>query len=475
MKKRLLALLLCGLMVASSFIMAGCADDSGSISTGIDPTLLTEITIYGIREPETTDEAIEKVEEALTEIAARKYKISINLLLFPEEEYASIIYNKTQSAMAKYNTDVQAAIVDEASDDLKILKNVVYDDDVRVATDLPSEVANANLDLFLVYTPEPGSPTLDPESEYYNKSLENGGMFETLYAQNALAGLDSYIKTGNYSALKSTAYTEALEYLQRETYKSLLDESAEKTYIYDYYGIPNNYAYGSYQFILFDNEYVDPLFSAEDKSLLAKPKQGDADPAELRALKQELTALQTSGKLAADVAIEKTFADYEEYNEYVRNGGKFCIGLINGDRSILDLCAASGKYDVYIRSVNKVKTVDLCESMFCVSPSTITYNGRNKDDSRLKAALNVLLLINTDETFRNILQYGVKDTHYNLGKDGIAHITGMPNDKYVMNPKYCGNMFLIYPSDDMDAATQLLASDNWLLGKLQANDVIGAK
>ncbi len=469
MKKRVISLLLCILMLASTCLLGACSDKT----LQPPPQVLDypPITIYGIKQPGTTDAAIEKVELALSEISIRKHGVRIDLLLFEEEEYASIVFAKAQSAMSTYNTQVNEVAASPEDDSLKLLHDVVYPESVKVATDIPSDVVNANMDIFLVYTPDADSPVLNPENPNYDSTLRNAGMFETLYEQKALLGLDSYLKSGNYSALKTNAYPQAIKYVQRESYKSQLNTAADRPITNDTYAIPNNYVYGGYQFIMFDDRYVDKVYTPDDKQSLATLNNGK-DSNALIALELELNALKEKGEIAADVEVRKEFSSYDEFNEYVRLGGKFCFGTIDGDLSVKTLCEQSGLYDVYKRSTDTIKAWDLCQSMFCISPSTMQKEGKVMSDKRLKQALDVLILLNTDDEFRNIFQYGVKDTHYNLGKDGVAHITGMPGDKYIMNPKYCGNMFIIYPSDNMDTATQLLASNKWYLGKLQANEVV---
>ncbi len=463
-------------MLLSCFTLGAC---SSLGSATVEPTTdeYPVVSIFGIKEKGTTDTAIENVEAALSEISIRKYGVKVNLVLLEEEEYAPVLFSKVATEMGKYNTLVRDKIAtDETDKRVLALKDVDYTGYKNFKTtegiNIPSEVTNSNLDIFLVYTPKADSPVLDPDSESYNPVLRNGGMFNILYEQRALFGLTNSL-TNDFAQLKSSAYPEALKAVTRETYESLIDTNPNKNAKEDVYGIPNNIVYGGYEFIMFDNEYVSKVWSENrDKADLYALKDGKDSDA-LTALVKELNACKANGEIAEDVEVKKVFSSYQEFNDYVSNGGKFCVGLITGDISVKDLCAQSGRYEIYTRTVTAVSGVDLYESMFCISPSTRDSGGRNNfSDVRLNYALQVLTLLNTDKDFRNIFQYGVRDTHYSLGRDGVVHITGTAKERYIMDPLYCGNNFIIYPSDRMDEVTLELAKNNWTLGKKQVKEVL---
>ena len=108
MKKRLLSLVLCVAMLFSACVLSACSEERGlTNSTG---TIVTDsnnapmtIYIYGIKEEGTTEAGIRLVEEELNKISIKKYNTTVDLLLFEEKEYASIVFAKTQEAMSTYN------------------------------------------------------------------------------------------------------------------------------------------------------------------------------------------------------------------------------------------------------------------------------------------------------------------------------------------------------------------------------------
>lgn len=462
MKKRLLSLILCAIMLFSACVISSCGDERGLTTSGgtITPDANKDapmtIYIYGIKEAGTTEAGIRLVEEELNKISIKKYNTTVDLLLFDEREYASIIFAKTQEAMSTYN---QKKKEDEtvSNEDKSLLVDVRFPETVKIADMIPSDVVNATLDIFLAYTPEADSLTCDPNSQYYNPELSTRGMFDILYEQRALAPLGNLIKSGTYSSLKSKAYIEALKGVEKPTYKTM--NALAK--VMDTYAIPNNYIYGEYQFVLFNSHYVNQVTKQQDKSQLL------TDGA-LAALAGEIQKKLDAGELkdpngkVADINVTATYSSYEEFEKAI-NTKDVAICYINGDRATKELCEQMGKYEVYQRSIGSVTTKELCESMYCVSQST-------KD---VKRCLDILLLINENEFFRNTLLYGVKGTHYTQERTGEVTLANPLNKGYKMDIKYTGNMFICYPCNSMSETMRLMAKDEWQYAKLQVKEVLG--
>lgn len=100
------------------------------------------------------------------------------------------------------------------------------------------------------------------------------------------------------------------------------------------------------------------------------------------------------------------------------------------------------EYEILTVEVPRVDEEDLYSDMFAISKT-----------GNLGKAYSVLELINSDETFRNILLYGVEDVHYYLkgtnvnNKYGeeIKSVTKNPSSRYHMAAEKTGNTFLAYP------------------------------
>ncbi len=445
MKKRLMSLFMCAVMLLSAFAFGACSDNTELPEPEED---ITTINIYGIKEPGTTDASIEAVEAALSQISYRKHETKVNLVLFEEKDYASFIFAKVRDEMRKNGTDVDYS-----------------SDKINVANRLNAEASSSSMDIFLVYTPKAGSETLNKESDYYSAGLANGGMFEILYNKQALLGLNKYLNNANYKILATNAYEDALNAVKRVSYGSLKKEESElKESDYDRFGVPNNIVYGGYEFYVLNKAYFEEYYPGIDYKEFFALSEGGNQAFETAI--EELRRKKDSLEIPADVEIVKEFASYDELNAYTHEGKDFCVAKVTGSIAIKELCEESGKFNVYETKVSLINSADLYESMFCIS-STLT------NEERIKDALDILILLNTNAEFRNIYQYGVKDTHYTLGRDGIAYVGAVGSKNvYKMNPLYCGNMFIAYPSDNMSAEMRKLAENEWDLAQKQVDDVL---
>ncbi len=507
MKRRLLSFVMCLALVLSTVVMASCSDEdnslaiSGGENDGFTTTSKNDpitICIYSIRGEGTTDEAIELVEKELSRIAVARYNTTIDLILIDEEDYAAMVFTKLRMAISAYNTSrLDPSGLTQTKEEMDEIKasNVDYQDEngrsygVREATNLSSEVLNGTFDIFLCYTPEEGNKALyNPDAIIDENPL---GMFEILYREKALAPLTTYLN-GLYSDVKNILYTHALDYVTRPSYKNA---SAKEVY-----GIPNNYVYGSYDYIIFNedyvNEFISPNGNGVDKSEFIPI--GGQNTSRYRALILELAnkhvldkniSFKTydeyeayvnenaSGEKLFDIDLETRFESYEDYLDYTIDDGDFAIARISGSMAVKELFSDEEKHDnldVYVEKANSVTNQkDFCDSMYCIGINNL---GKEGDAVRVQRSMDVLKLINTNKEFRNILQYGVEGTHYTqyTEDEDVNPLTSSRKDsKYMnVNPKYFGNMFLLYSSTNMTEAEKLLAKDNWQMAKDQIIDLV---
>lgn len=500
MKKRLLSLVLCILMVASAFIMGSCGEDVNLDTLGgeTDETTVSNqtpltITIYSIRGEGTTDEAIELVEEALSRIAVRRYNTTIDLVLIDEADYCSQMYAKIRMAVNSYNTKRLADKTLDPTEKKNIMaSNVDYqypinqtqkgDYYINQATNLPSDVLNGELDIFLVYTPEAGI-----ESMYTKNAPESSkkySMFDILYMEQALLPLKTYLN-GEFSEVKSVAYSHALQYVTRPGYKTSTTQTAAPPD--DVFGVPNNYIYGSYDYVIFDTEYVNKLFSGEDKQAYADSYNDFATQMEngvalenttgmFAELVKELTAKQGSDGYQYDHVI-KYFPTEKAYEHYLESNETFAIGIVSGNKSVEQLFEQHERLDAYVCNQNKVEykpgtaVEDLdayCDSMFCVGTPAM-----GTDGSRAKRCMQILDLLCNNKEFRNVFQYGVEGTHFTQYSDEVIPLDSpKAESKYFMDMRYTGNMFILYTCSEMEESMKLMSQSNWQLAKDQNVELV---
>lgn len=490
MKKRILSLLMCAVLLLTGAMAASCGGGEGNLQNVIDGKTnegaITDlpgrphmtISIYSIRGKSadgtrTTDEAIAEVEKALSAIALRRFNTSIDLILIDEEEYAEQMFAKVKSAVQTYNAKLLKNDMKLSKDERdKILNsNVDYNDNVskapygvKVSTNLDPEVLNAELDIFLVMNPKKDSPVLDPNNKtYYNEALTKYTMFELLCREEALAPLSTMLN-GTFAPIKSEVYTQALEFATRK-YVSSNGQI---------YGVPNTYIYGDYEYVVFNQKYIKMLYGdTADLSSFA------TDSAKLRTLIEELTEKQKNFDDPDDTSafdyknVEMTFTDTSAVATAFQTN-EFAIGYINGPKSIETIIESEHKnaLDVIAKRINEVTDYNqFCDSMFCVGKPAL-YN----NSERLSRCMEIMQLIQTNKEFRNIFQYGVEGTHYT--QFGGSDVTPIPGDKlesqYFMDREYTGNVFLLYPSTAWDKEDYAMAENGWALAKEQVYDLLTA-
>ena len=119
------------------------------------------------------------------------------------------------------------------------------------------------------------------------------------------------------------------------------------------------------------------------------------------------------------------------------------------------------QYYLYIAKCPQAGDEDLYGNMFAVSASS----------KNTQACMEVITLLNTDPTVRNLLQYGIKQGEHGEGQVPNYTIdpeTGMLkrlNNLYMMKVERTGNCFIAYPEEGC-------APDYWENAQMQNNDAL---
>lgn len=124
--------------------------------------------------------------------------------------------------------------------------------------------------------------------------------------------------------------------------------------------------------------------------------------------------------------------------------------------------AEDGKeYYLYVARYPQAGDAELYGNMFAVSASS----------KNTQACMEVITLINTDPTVRNLLQYGIKQGEHGDGQtpnytiDEETGVLRRLNNLYMMKVERTGNCFIAYPEEG-------LAPDYWENAKAQNNDAV---
>lgn len=144
-----------------------------------------------------------------------------------------------------------------------------------------------------------------------------------------------------------------------------------------------------------------------------------------------------------------------EYNNYYGakdSTNEFAVGVVKGSGK--DLEVYEEDYYSVVLEYPVATQEDLFGSMFAVSSFTTDLN----------RSMEILTLLNTDTDFRNLFQYGIVGTNYEVNDEDCAE--RLPDNLYMMDVYKTGNVFVAYPDADKG-----MSQKTWEYAKTQDLDV----
>jgi len=473
--KKILCLVMCLSMLLLP-ILTGCGTNGDAAETG--ETADVEVVRYPMTlslwiptNEKTTDEAIKLVEAELNKYTTAKYDTAIELHAVSEAEYVKAIEDKLISIDDVKKAQQKAKEEAEQQKVNDILSGIVHE------------------------TTEPEEEEVETVFEA-ETIVDDYGQSVTVYPAVEDDQMDIFLVKG---------YEDYLSYIEDELIQSLDSEMSSigkklSSYIYPHflsmakvdglYGIPNNHALGEYQFLLVNKRLVDEwhysadeltslgdcedfimdmgaLKEAGDPSLAGvTPLLGEAEAANMiyfneegnfslgaepsilcAQLKPETANLATAEDLlplkifGTEYARLKGMMKRLNIAGYVGDGvldenEEFAVGVVSGQHA--DMAKYEEDYYVFKHGVPVATEEDVFESLFCVS----------KYSKDLKRSMEIITYINTDETVRTILQYGVEGVHWKADKTATGEDTiKLISNDYVMNIVDTGNVYLTYPAE----------------------------
>ena len=483
MKKKLLCLLL-ALVCVLPLALTGCSVDDEDDIAQIGKKPIT-LNLYGITNESTTEEAILKVQKKMNEYTEGKLNTHIVLHLYPEDEYYAVIdakladIERIKAEQASGNKNQEETGFSSETAIEETTEAETYEEHGVTMTVYPDE-KNTQLDIFMVQ----GATNLNK----YN----NGGYLSPLGdTVNSKTGsskiLNDYISKGMFATatLGGTA-DPATGYVSKGKL----------------FGIPNNYVYGEYTYLLVNKEIATKYYySAEDlttlKSLANFLDDAYKNHKDYITLYNEPTLdieyLTDTQSLIGGVVKKDTngfsnivpesllgnadFVDFYEslYNfresDYITKGDLYSLP-VDKDGNPKKVAAAFIKgnsatpseyeKDYFVITYGKpvANRSQHPGTMFCVSKFT-------QDVGR---SMEIITALQINAEFRNLFQYGVEGVNYRA--DEYTGMISYLNDTYSMNPEDTGNLFLLRPNTTMSTQMLKLAENNWALGKQQYRDTI---
>ena len=418
------------------------------------------VTLAMITNEETTDAGRQMVQDAINKITEKSLNTHVVLQLYTEDQYYAAVEAKLSARADDVKAGVQRISMGTADD-------IVLNEYGREITVYPNPYPN-EIDIFL---------------------LKDGTQLIEYYQQEYISDISSALASdGVANLINKYISTDVLSY-------GKIGEVQ--------YGIPGNSLYGEYEYLIINKDLFDKynydidavtneLPSIEDYLVdLAKYEKDVLPLYNINYLGLESVTGRPSvvatyipegavldvdnsytpsniinfesvkGALTTVNAFASVNGDYPIFTENVDFSKKFGAAYIKGSSAT----PAQYEDDYYVIKV-KGPTLDTDEiygSMFAVSAFTT-------DADRCMEIIN---LINTDSTVRNLLQYGIENAQYTVDEDtGIVSKIANPKDDayYSMNMYKTGNMFLLMPNDEMTEAEFLYSANNWALAKQAAAD-----
>jgi len=461
MKRRLLSLLLCALLIVPSVLMLASCNKQGFIASATPIRPMT-VTIAMITDGSTTDAAVQAAQDALNKITENTYNTHVVLKLFNEDEYEAAV-----EAM------VRARCEDERNG--KVLSSLGKSEMTEVnefgrpVTVYPDPYEN-QIDIFLCTSFEMFRSYLNYTYTYEEYVYDENGehvldengekVTETLKSENnmVLEELQQYIDE-SAAKLLSKYYTDNVLFYGKFDYRD-----AKNT---DLYAIPSNGTPSAYEYLLINKELFDkgnfdidnvvadfdekdistisdyllmlaeqekttgvrPLYNVTDMGLYSltgrhsvlaqyvtntncKPRTGfhPANIFMVENVKKTLTLFND---------IRTAGGTYPVHTYDVDFNSKFGACYVSGDASIYNDSRETGTYTingteyyVVLSGEPYFDSADVTDNMWVVSSST-------SDGGR---AMEILTLLNTNVQARNILLYGVENVSYFIDEDtGIVN------------------------------------------------------
>lgn len=504
MKKRLISFMLCFVMVMSACVLCftGCSgtktDDNTDGSTTTRENVATTLVMWCVTEEGTDDEQAKAVAEAMSEMTKSKYKTKLIVKYFTPDEYFAALEEALAAQELAAEEKAAAAAVKKANEkrlkelsgksELTAEEQAEYEELQRWAEELQKE--------------EDAKKAEEDKKNDQNDNSKTDGNLKFDENGNPVIDTTVYpeVEDGQVDIIYISGYDRYKKYIENEWLASLNSEltgSGVAKKIANYvstsllsavsyngttYSIPNNNAIGEYTYMLIDKAlydkyyytaYLDDVHSITDLASFLEdiatyeegvlPINGDVDYC-MSLLADywdiDATTLKVTGNFSVlgyahkdgdknnrgDIAYEfnnllndEVYVenlkklkelDFKGYFHKAEEGQRSAVSFVTGDAAMI----TEYEKDYYYVVVDypRAGDDDIYDNMFGVSAYS----------SDVTKSMEVITLLNTDEAFRNLFQYGIEGTNYHKNSDGT--VTATRSNGYHMDCAKTGNEFIAY-------------------------------
>lgn len=457
MKKRFVATVLCVIMLAASLV--SCNDEY--VAPPSSANAMT-VVIAMVSDDIPTDEAIQAVEEGLTDITSQLYNIAVELEFYTPDEYRSIMYKKFEKLQDDFYNNELGSSIDSGS---TYIENEFGRQEIKYPDTYENQV-----DILLVQDSTMLREFADNEWLYPLQgsdcmaSIDGEGTLITNYVSEKIRQLGVYNKK-TYAIPGNSVYSN-YEYLliNKELYNEYGTTAVNKISgldsIKDYLisiankeeGVTPLYNVTDLGVTGFSglNTVVGQYISDIDQKTVLTDKFDPKSILDLSEVKSQISVICALGKEGARMPKQTTVVDFTE---------SFGACYVSGTPAILE--QYSDEYYAVPVSKPLADTDSIYSSMYGIS-----YFSSAPD-----RAFKVLSLLYTNSDFVNTLLYGVEDVHYTLDVTRSI-VTKVENSGYNIDRYSVGNAFLTKQSTDMTEDELALSANNWALAKKAIDDLL---
>ena len=472
MKRRLLCLLMSLMMIGSVLLMASCGGEDDDAPLDLNETTSRStmtLSMYIMTENPVDEDTRSEITEAVNRITKAKFKTQMVLYFYTEAEY----YEKIDEVFAEKAKDIEAKALAEEKKKIaqreakargeKYVEETTAEPETTVEETIKNEYGVTELKY-----PELTQGQIDI---FYFGGLDR---YNDYIEKKWLCALDEEL-TGSSKKLKSyisSVYLDAAK----------IDGAT--------YAIPNNTVIGEYTYLLLDKELLqryqyDPsnILSLSDiKEYLSDvatyepnyaPIKGDIDLYRMHywgvntdTLELDRNTFSIYGApysnfatLGALIPFRTVFSSTQykdqlltkklfEENGYLVDESDtrpFAASVVKGGAELEKIYGED--YEMIVLENPRAYEEDLYNNMFGVG-------GYTKSVSR---SMEIITYLNTNSEFRNLIQYGIENKHYELDAEGAL---SRLNQSYVLDLNKTGNVFIAYPEENSPL-------DVWEYGKKQ--------
>ncbi len=492
MKKRLMCLFLCLVMIVG--VLASCAKKTDEeaeedIKDQASEQAIT-LTLWVVSEEEVTAKTAAAVNAAINTLTKAKFKTQVLVQYYTEDEYRA----KLEETIRAYEEDLANRVVTTESE---------TEDETTGQVEVTDETETNEWGMSVIKYPEALKNQVDiiyiAGEDMYLDFIENEWLAELdTELTSASKKIKEYVSATLLSAAKQNGVTYAVpnnrvigEYTYMLLNKSLMDKYAQQGYVTTgkIDGFYNEYLY---TFLNLINKFEgDSVVAIDDTYMPDANQEVDSfeycldllahywaiNPDDYSMLDQfsvfgyHYQSLEELTRGSVSLGFDSLFRNEEFTEEYLQlnkfrfdgyfgdaTGKTAALKFVDGDYTFLDsfntfgYCEYEGeKYYPIPVAYPTASTNDIYGNMFGVCAYTRS----------VSRSMEIVTYMNTNAEFRNILQYGVEGTHYELIDNGNGTTTVKPLvDDYKMDLYATGNVFIAHPEPQM-------SPDIWENGKVQ--------